>query len=66
MWAQPPDMESTRMFRPAGSEEAITVHDQDMEIEGGWKWVTTLLIGQDEHRRDLLELLKRQTSPSVS
>ena len=53
-------MESSRMFRPAGSDENFSVHNLDTENGDGWKmsyhFADALCIGQDEQRRDVVEL----------
>ena len=56
----PPDMESSMTFRPAGSDENFSVHNLDTENGDGWKmsyhFADALCIGQDEQRRDVMEL----------
>ena len=56
----PPDMESSRMFTPAGSDENFAVHNLDTENGDGWKmschFADALCIGQNEQRRDVMEL----------
>ena len=56
----PPDMESSSMFTPAGSDENFSVHNLDTENGDGWKmsyhFADALCIGQDEQRRDVVEL----------
>ena len=56
----PPHMESSRMFRPAGSDENFSVHNLDSKNRDGWKMsyhlTEALCIGQDEQGRDVMEL----------
>ena len=60
----PPDMESSRMFRPAGRDKNFAVHNLDRENGDSWKmnyhFADALCIGHDEQRRDVMELLKKQ------
>ena len=56
----PPHMESSRRCRPAGSDKNFSVHNLDTENGDGWKmsynFADALCIGQDEQRRDVMEL----------
>ena len=51
---------SARMFRPAGSDETIPIHNLDVENNGDWimsyHFADALCIGQDEHRRVMVDL----------
>ena len=52
-------MESSRMFRPAGSDENFAVHNPDTENRDSWKmsyhFADAMCTGQDEKRRDVME-----------
>ena len=56
----PPHMDSSRVFRPAGSDENFSLHNLDTENGDGWNmsyhFADALYIGQDEQRRDVMEL----------
>ena len=57
----PSDIVSTRRFIPAGSEDAVTVHNLDVEAERDWKmnykYSDALVIGHDENRRVLVDFM---------